>query len=122
MTEPMRSPQSRSQGPRPVRLPPGQPRFYTAAPKEAHVRSETMRTRLNNWKRARIYAAIGVVGLGVLACVTPPLETPKTVNTGITRIYVPQNLKNKVDILFLIDNSNSMEAMQTELKNRFQQF
>src|SRR5437016_14458960 len=71
-------------------------------------RKETM-TPVKTWKRARIYAAIGVIGLGVLACVTPPLETPKPTATGITRIYVPQNLKNKVDILFLIDNSNSME-------------
>src|SRR5204863_1090260 len=35
---------------------------------------------------------------------------------------IPQNLKNKVDILFLIDNSNSMDAMQLELQNRFPQF
>src|SRR5437879_5092283 len=34
-----------------------------------------MTVHSNPWKRARIYVAIGAVGLGALACVTPPLET-----------------------------------------------
>ena len=75
-----------------------------------------------NWRRKRIWAAVGGIGLGLLACVTPPLETPQTQNQGVGRIYVPQNLKNKVDILFLIDNSNSMEAMTMELRNRIPSF
>jgi hypothetical protein len=81
-----------------------------------------MRLTLKNWKRARIYAAIGGIGLGALACVTPPLETPVTTNVGTGIQYVPQNLKNKVDILVVVDNSNSMDAMQGELKNKFSTF
>ena len=81
-----------------------------------------MRFRQLNYKRTRLYAALGVVGLGALACVTPPLETPKPENAGAATIYIPQNLRDKVDILFMVDNSNSMDAMQAELKNRIPLF
>ncbi len=63
-----------------------------------------------------------IVGMFFFACVSPPLESPKTSVTQQTPVRVPQNIKDKVDILFLVDNSNSMSAMTEELKNRFSQF
>ena len=39
--------------------------------------------------------------------------------TQETDVRVEQNIKNKVDILFMIDNSPSMIPKQNELKNRF---
>src|SRR5206468_5214964 len=38
------------------------------------------------------------------------------------KLRVEQNVKNKVDILFMVDNSNSMDAMQAELRKKFPQF
>ncbi|MSP58757.1 MAG: hypothetical protein EXR72_00160 [Myxococcales bacterium] len=37
-------------------------------------------------------------------------------------IRVKHHLKNKVDVLFMVDNSNSMSAMSNQLKDRFGQF
>jgi hypothetical protein len=67
-------------------------------------------------------AFFSVVGLALVACFAPPLESPKPNQGRVRQLTIPQNLKNKVDILFMLDNSNSMESMQTELKNRFTQF
>ena len=84
----------------------------------------TLNTRrlggLRGW--APLIALFGVIGLALLACVSPPLENPQDVQGRVRTLYVPQNLKNKVDILFMVDNSNSMDAMQEELKTRFPQF
>jgi hypothetical protein len=63
------------------------------------------------------------VVLALSSCINPLLETPDPpVETRETRIVVPQSPRNKVDILFLVDNSNSMEAMAQELRSRFSQF
>ena len=35
---------------------------------------------------------------------------------------ISQNATNKMDILFMVDNSTSMDAMQTELRTRFPSF
>ena len=75
-----------------------------------------MRSYSETWKSL---VALGALTLG---CSGPPLQTPIPEVHQQTPIRVEQNVKNKVDILFMIDNSNSMDAMQTELKNRFPQF
>ena len=67
-------------------------------------------------------AFFAVVGLALVACFAPPLESPKPVQGRVRTLTIPQNLKDKVDILFMLDNSNSMDAMQLELRNRFGQF
>jgi hypothetical protein len=56
------------------------------------------------------------------ACLSPPVESPQTTVIQQTPIRVPQNEKNTVDILFLVDNSPSMDAMQTGLKSKFNEF
>ena len=70
-------------------------------------------------KRSRVW--IPLVALAA-SCVSPPLVSPTPVTTQQTPVRVPQNVKNKVDILFMIDNSNSMQAMSDQLKARFNQF
>jgi hypothetical protein len=79
---------------------------------------------MNRKRQALIgaFTTVIAVGLTVSACNAPPLQTPMPVPHSQTPIRVAQNLKNQVDILFMIDNSNSMSAMQDELKNRFPQF
>jgi hypothetical protein len=55
-------------------------------------------------------------------CYAPPVETPKTTVEQSTPIRVWQTPQNKVDVLFMVDNSPSMAAMQDELKMRFGDF
>ncbi|MSP59751.1 MAG: hypothetical protein EXR72_05305 [Myxococcales bacterium] len=63
------------------------------------------------------------LALAVLpACVTPPLASAPSTTSCATPIEFTQNVRNKVDILFLVDNSKSMEAMSAELRARFPQF
>ena len=58
----------------------------------------------------------------LVACVAPPVAAPETTVSQDTPIRVSQNVQNQVDILFMIDNSPSMEAMQAELVAKFPQF
>jgi hypothetical protein len=51
----------------------------------------------------------------------PPVESPKTTVTQETSVRVEQSVKNKVDLLFMIDNSPSMAPKQNELVKRFPQ-
>jgi hypothetical protein len=75
--------------------------------------------RSRTWKLARLVAPIGLIPL--FACLSPPVESPKTTVTQETSVRVEQSLKNKVDLLFMVDNSLSMQPKQTELNNRFPQ-
>ncbi|HEX8950568.1 MAG TPA: hypothetical protein VF945_01930, partial [Polyangia bacterium] len=65
-------------------------------------------------------APVGLVPL--FACLAPPVESPRTTVTQETNVRVEQNIKNKVDVLFMIDNSSSMDPMQLELRSKFGQF
>ncbi len=58
----------------------------------------------------------------VAGCVSPPLEAPQPTTDQSTSFTYSQNPRNKVDVLFLIDNSSSMSAMSAELSARFDQF
>ena len=62
----------------------------------------------------RICIAAVVAAAACTACFDPPVATPQTRVTQETPIRVPQNPQNKVDILFMVDNSLSMDAMQAE--------
>jgi hypothetical protein len=64
-------------------------------------------------------APVGLVG--VWACFQAPVEKPQPKITQETDVRVEQNIKNKVDILFMIDDSPSMSPKQAELKARFPQ-
>ncbi|HEX9105008.1 MAG TPA: hypothetical protein VF997_22510 [Polyangia bacterium] len=68
----------------------------------------------------RALAPIGLVPL--FACLSPPVASPRTTVTQETNVRVEQNIKNKVDVLFLVDNSSSMDPMQLELRARFGDF
>jgi hypothetical protein len=67
------------------------------------------------------FAAVAAAAVST-ACYGPPVATPQTRVTQETPIRVPQNPQNKVDILFMIDNSLSMDAMQAELRGKFGSF
>jgi hypothetical protein len=73
--------------------------------------------RSRTWKLVRLAAPLGLIPL--FACLSPPVESPKTTVTQETSVRVEQSVKNKVDLLFLIDNSPSMAPKQKELANRF---
>ena len=76
----------------------------------------------NDMRRLTNYSMVSVCVLATVSCIAPPLESPPPMVNGQTPIYVPQSLKNKVDVLFMVDNSNSMSAMTDQLKARFDQF
>ncbi len=69
---------------------------------------------------ARVLAPLTLIPL--FACFQPPVATPRTTVTQETNVRVEQNIKNKVDVLFMVDNSSSMDPMQLELRNRFSDF
>ncbi len=57
--------------------------------------------------------------LGLGGCLGPPVESPVTTVVQETDVRVEQNVKNKVDILFMVDDSPSMMPKQAELQARF---
>jgi hypothetical protein len=57
--------------------------------------------------------------LGLSACIAPPVEAPRTQVEQETDISTEQNLKDKVDILFMVDDSGSMAPKQQALRTRF---
>ena len=75
--------------------------------------------RSRTWKLVRLVAPIGLIPL--FACLSPPVESPKTNVTQETSVRVAQSVKNKVDILFMVDNSLSMAPKQQQLQQRFPQ-
>ena len=74
------------------------------------------RTAWATWRGAVLTLFVAVAG-----CTPAPLQSPRPM-VGGSSLRLPQNLKNKVDILFMIDNSQSMDAMQVELQKRFPEF
>ena len=75
--------------------------------------------RSRTWKLVRLAAPLGLIPL--FACLSPPVESPKTTVTQETSVRVEQSVKNKVDLLFLVDNSPSMAPKENELKSKFPQ-
>jgi hypothetical protein len=68
------------------------------------------------------WLAAGALWMAAAACLSPPVSSPKTTVTQSTPVRVPQNSRNAVDVLFMIDNSSSMDSMQAQLKARFGDF
>jgi hypothetical protein len=60
----------------------------------------------------------GFMAMVATACPNPTVQPPKSAPT----IRVNLNARNKVDILVMVDNSPSMDALQAELLKRFPQF
>ncbi len=78
-----------------------------------------MRSRIF-WKRALVFGS-PLACIALFACYDAPVETPQPKTIQETKVRVAQNTKDKVDLLFLIDNSPSMAPKQAELKSRFPQ-
>jgi hypothetical protein len=55
-------------------------------------------------------------------CLAPPVETPPTTTVEDRRITISQTINQKIDLLFMIDNSGSMSPKQEQLKLRFPSF
>ncbi len=72
--------------------------------------------------RRQLWLVGPVVYFLSFACYDAPVEAPMPKITQQTYIPVPQSKANKVDVLFLIDNSPSMEPMASALRQRFDQF
>jgi hypothetical protein len=64
-----------------------------------------------------LLALVAACGLG--ACFAPPVEAPKTTVEQQTDVSTEQNLKDQVDILFMVDDSGSMAPKQALLQQRF---
>lgn len=73
----------------------------------------------NLWRWLRVVGPVAVGLPIVLACATRPIETPKPKQTQQTNRYFPQSVEKDIDLLFVIDNSNSMEQEQTALLKQF---
>jgi hypothetical protein len=76
----------------------------------------TLRAR----SRLRLVAAsFGFMAVAT-ACISPPVDSPKSHPVQDTPFRVVPG--NRVDVLFMIDNSSSMDPMQKQLRDRFPQF
>lgn len=62
---------------------------------------------------------LALASLALAACLAPPVGTPENSVEEVVPVAVEQGYRNEVDLLFVIDNSNSMQAKQDELKRRF---
>jgi hypothetical protein len=65
-------------------------------------------------------AACGLVAMW--ACNDRKVQTPTPQPTGTTQNYFEQNLNNKLDILFMVDDSTSMTTVQQNLVANFPVF
>ncbi|HEY3357008.1 MAG TPA: hypothetical protein VGQ83_27405 [Polyangia bacterium] len=65
---------------------------------------------------------LALSAVAVAACNTRPITIPSEAPAQVTPNTFNQSLNNKADILFMIDNSNSMEPKQTSLKQYFPNF
>jgi hypothetical protein len=67
-------------------------------------------------------AVVAAVALAASACVNRPIEEPKPQGTGETGKVYPLSLEKDIDILFVLDNSNSMGLEQENLRKNFPKF
>src|SRR5262252_3326218 len=76
---------------------------------------------MRSLKRVLVYGAPVAACIGIWACYNAPVQTPCPKTLQQSNVRVAQNAKNKVDLIFMIDNSPSMAPKQMELKARFPQ-
>ncbi len=69
----------------------------------------------------RFLSSTSFLAAFIAGCIAPPVESPPVTVTQSTPVRVAENLKDKVDILFMIDDSYSMHPKQEELKAEFPQ-
>jgi hypothetical protein len=89
---------------------------------EASVSMEDPMTRRALRRAFSLGAPLCLLGtLGLSACFEAPTERPQTKVAQETPVRVEQTVKNQVDLLFMIDDSGSMQPKITELRSRFPQ-
>jgi hypothetical protein len=74
------------------------------------------------WSHLRWVLAAATVPLALWACNSHPLEQPRPAPEQQTDLVYEVNPVRKLDLLFVVDNSNSMSEEQTNLKKNFPDF
>ena len=74
------------------------------------------------WRHVRWVLAAATVPLALWACNAHPLEQPKPAPEQQTDLVYEVNPVRKLDLLFVVDNSNSMAQEQGNLKKNFPDF
>lgn len=69
--------------------------------------------------RGTIYRLLTLLSLGPLACLDRPLDELQPRTVAETERTFPLSLDKDVDLLFVVDNSGSMENLQTHLAKQF---
>ena len=94
-------------------------------PKESRMRFATSTATAYSWlmergrkKLLRYYPALLAL-LCVASCVTRPVDEPDPTQSGQTLSTFPQSVEKDVDLLFVIDNSESMKQEQVNLTTNF---
>src|ERR1022692_2999883 len=72
--------------------------------------------------RALRWAALALGAPALWACSSRTLEAPKVVPTRVGNYHVSGPINRNIDILFMIDDSSSMSAMQTKLQAQLPTF
>jgi hypothetical protein len=82
--------------------------------------SEQQRSRLSGWvtngERWRRWARMLAFGAALAGCLDRPLGAPQPVTTNLFVTRIEQDSVDKIDLLFMIDNSASMSDKQAILK------
>jgi hypothetical protein len=66
-----------------------------------------------------VWSGLAVAAMSLGACIAPPVEAPKTTVEQQTDVSTEQNLKDQVDIIFMVDDSGSMAPKQALLQQKF---
>jgi hypothetical protein len=74
------------------------------------------------WRHLRWVLAAATVPLALWACNAHPLEQPKPAPEQQTDLVYEVNPVRKLDLLFVVDNSNSMAQEQANLQKNFPDF
>jgi hypothetical protein len=73
------------------------------------------------WRVLR-WVGLGAGAAALCACTSRSLEKPDIVPQAVTTQTITQKINNKIDLLFMIDNSSSMTEMQGKLYDQLPSF
>ncbi len=79
-------------------------------------------SRWYGWRHLRWVFAAATVPLALWACNSHPLEQPKPAPEEQTDLVYEVNPARKLDLIFVVDNSNSMIEEQAKLRRNFPRF
>ncbi|HVZ85453.1 MAG TPA: hypothetical protein VHG72_00670 [Polyangia bacterium] len=75
-----------------------------------------------SWTRVARWAVLAGAAPALWACTSRTLETPTPLPTATLPMRYTQKVNNNLDILFMIDNSSSMQSMQEKLYEQLPTF